>query len=110
MIVLQRKEMVAEAGCSPVGVPDELKATTKLAYVAELALRQDVYIVNKTTRKTNNKFSAENSVIAAFNLALLIAATAYREVAAEDPQVAKEMQEADPEARVLYDLITRAVE
>jgi hypothetical protein len=66
--------------------------------------------VNKTVRKTNNRFAAENSVIAAFNLALLIAATSYREVAAKDPQVAKEMQmqEADPETRVLYDLVTKA--
>jgi hypothetical protein len=48
MIVLQRKEMVAEAGFSPVGVPDELKTTTRLAYTAEFALRQDVSIVNKT--------------------------------------------------------------
>jgi hypothetical protein len=108
MIVLQRKEMVAEAGFSPVGVPDELKTTTRLAYTAEFALRQDVSIVNKTIRKTNNRFTAENSVIAAFNLALLIAATVYHEVAAEDPQVAKEMQEADHETRVLYDLVAKA--
>lgn len=75
LIVECRKEMVAEAGYSTVGVPEELSETTRRNYTAEFALRQEVSIVNKTVRKTNNRFTAENSIIAAFNLALLIAAT-----------------------------------
>jgi hypothetical protein len=58
--------------------------------------------------KDKQSIHGENLVIDAFNLALLIAATVYHEVAAEDPQVAKEMQEADPKTCVLYDLVAKA--
>eukprot|EP00956_Cyclotella_meneghiniana_P029834 scaffold73484_cov30-Cyclotella_meneghiniana.AAC.1 len=108
LIVEHLKEKRIEAGFKPIDVPDKLPNSTLKIYEAQFALQPELAIVDKTNRKTNTRYTAENSIIASFNLLLVITATHFVEVPKLDSKVERDMRSLPDSTRQLLDLVTEA--
>jgi hypothetical protein len=89
MVIEKRNEMIEEAGYVSVNYSEEITALTINNYTAELAM--------------DNRYAAENSVIASACLLSLIAATHFIPIP-ED--IRRELKDQSAEVRELYDMVT----
>eukprot|EP00956_Cyclotella_meneghiniana_P014153 scaffold21057_cov63-Cyclotella_meneghiniana.AAC.3 len=83
-LVDEQKKKKINKGLMPFNVPDKMSRSSLNRYGARLALNSRVTIADKTIRKTNTRFAAENSLRGAFNLVLTAAVANFTQVDVED--------------------------
>jgi len=75
-------------------------------YTTMVANQCGISIDGSTTiAKTNNRFTAENSIISAVSLGLSILYANYIPITKEDPLIAKDMDDALVGVKIMYDMV-----
>ena len=107
LIENERRNVITEQGGVPIMHVSPSVQTVK-NIPAMVANQCGISIDGSTAiAKTNTRFTAENSIIAAMSLALAIAYANYIPITEEDPSITKEMEDAPIGVKLMYDLVRK---
>jgi len=104
--MVQRNQMLNDAGHIPLNSDHQLNPTTLQNYTAELAMTSKLSLTQSSIAKTNTRFAAEHSIRGAISNVMLIANTHFIEMDEEDVDVRRDLKEVPLETRMTYYLIT----
>ena len=108
LLVESSKDKVRNTGCVPLSDIQKPSTNTIKNYRALIASNDRIKVTNETIGKTDARYSAENSLMSAMALVVLVASTHYYVIPQEIAQVRNDMKTASDGVRMLYNVVSKA--
>jgi hypothetical protein len=109
LISTKRADRIRAAGFVPIdGVVVEACITTTSNYAALLAAQPSVSITKTAIKKTQTRYTAENSLISSMALVLVVAATHFTPTTEDISEQDKELERASEGAKKFYKMVQDA--
>ena len=103
-----RSKNIEAAGLVPICATKNPSRTTVNNYKCVLASQASVSITTTAISKTNNRYTAENSLISAMAFLIVVASTHFILANEENDEIRKEMKDAPTGVKMLYDMVSKA--
>lgn len=108
ILVAHQKKRFEKKGFVALNIPNKLNRTSINNYGAVIASSNKISISKTAVDKSDARFTAENSLMSAVALLIVVAATHFVVVSTEDPDIRKMVNKLSKEDRMLYDMVSEA--
>ena len=108
IIQTTQENRIQKSGCIPLTSLKHPSQTTLNNSKAVISSQSSISITTSAIQKTNNRFTAENSLISSMSFILVIASTHYMTTYDEQQETRQDMKDAPIDVKMLYSMVSTA--